>query len=130
MRYLSLSSSRERYDIWHGTMSDLIPNKDNDVLKTRGRTSICRSTLLNFGKENSRVAVVPPSKKQFSRKMPKKRKERNYFPSSPKVLALLLKCFPLNGRNLCAGRDFATAFGEAVLTGTMNGEVEICGRPL
>ncbi|KAI2505999.1 hypothetical protein MHU86_8410 [Fragilaria crotonensis] len=62
--------------------------------------------------------------------MPKKRKQRNYFPSSPKVLALLLKCFPMNGGNFSEGGDFATAFRDAVKTGTMKGEVKICGTPL
>jgi hypothetical protein len=73
---------------------------------------------------------VDPSRKRLSNKMPKKRKQRNYFPSSPKVLALLLKCFPMNGGNFSEGGDFATAFRDAVKTGTMKGEVEVCGTPL
>ncbi|KAI2505723.1 hypothetical protein MHU86_8685 [Fragilaria crotonensis] len=62
--------------------------------------------------------------------MPRKRARRNYFPSGPKVLALLLKCFPLDGRDIFSPSDFTIAFRSAALTGTIGGEVEVCGTPL
>ena len=111
--------------------SELIRNEDNDTLKARKRTSVSRSTVLNLGKDNPRVVAVPISRWKIGNRMPRKRRQSNYFPSSPKVLALLLKCFPLDGGNICVHHgDFATAFRVAAGTGTRKGEAEVCGTPV
>ena len=108
--------------------SVLAPDGDNDKLSKRGRTDVSRSSLMNLGKSNPHEVVVPPTEKQFSKKMPKKRAARNYVPTPTKVLALLKKCFPLYGGSITADYgDFATAFNAAVKTGTKPGEIEICG---
>ena len=112
--------------------STMIWNEDNEKLRRRGRTSICRSTVLNLGIDNPRVVVVPATKKRLSKKMPQKRTRRSYLPSSRKVLELVRKCFPLNaGGNIFPdyGR-FETAFQKVVLTGSIDGEVKICRTPL
>ena len=111
--------------------SKLIPNGDNDKLRKRGRTEVSRSSVMNLGRNNPRKVVVPPTVKQISKKMPRKRAARNYLPTPTKVLALLEKCFPLCGGSITADfGDFATAFNAAVQTGTKPGEVEICGTPV
>jgi hypothetical protein len=110
-----------------------IRNGDNEKLRRRGRTSICRSTVLNLGIDNPRVVVVPATKKRLGKKMPQKRTRRAYLPSSRKVLEIIRKCFPLNaGGNICPdyGLRFETAFRKVVLTGVLDGDVKICGTPL
>ena len=68
--------------------SAMISNEDNEKLRRQGRTSICRSTVLNLGIDNPRVVVVvPATKKRLGKKMPQKR--------SRKIKGLLRKCFPL-----------------------------------
>ena len=111
--------------------SMLIPNGDNEKIRKRGRTDVSRSSVKNLGTKNPRKVVVPPTEKCLSKTMPKKRAARNYLPMPTKVLALLKKCFPLNGGTITADYgDFEDAFTAAVKTGTKPGEVEVCGTPL
>jgi hypothetical protein len=110
----------------------MIRNEDNEKLRRRGRTSICRSTVLNLGINNPRVVVVPATNKRLGKKMPQKRPRRAYLPSRRKILGLLRKCFPLNaGGNICPDYErFERAFRKVALTGAIDGEVKICGTPL
>jgi hypothetical protein len=74
----------------------MIRNDDNDRLAELGRTSICRSSVLNLG-DNPRVAGG--STDDYTGQMPKKRKARQFKPSHNRVLLLLLKCVPLHLRS-------------------------------
>jgi hypothetical protein len=108
--------------------SAMISNEDNEKLRRRGRTSICRSTVLNLGIDNPRVVVVPAKKKRLATKMPQKRSKRAYLPSGRKIKGLLRKCFPLYaGGNICPDYGcFERAFRNVALTGAIDGEVKIC----
>ena len=78
----------------------MIRNDDNDRLAERRRTSICRSSVLNLG-DNPRVAGRNDDEQ--AKKMPKKRKARQFKPSHTRVLSLLLKCVPLSCRSELQG---------------------------
>ena len=73
----------------------MIRNGDNDHLATRGRTSICRSSVLNLG-DNPRVNAENAA--GVAQQMPQSRGLRNFFPGHSKFLSLLVKCVPLRFR--------------------------------
>ena len=101
----------------------MIRNDDNDHLATRGRTSICRSSVLNLG-DNPRVK--PGKAAGGARRMPRLRGRRNYYPGHPKVLSLLLKCVPLGFRG-SVRRGFKAAMDSRP---KMPDDLCICGTPL
>ncbi|KAI2512275.1 hypothetical protein MHU86_2151 [Fragilaria crotonensis] len=100
----------------------MIRNDDNDHLATRGRTSICRSSVLNLG-DNPRVN--PGKAAGGAQRMPRSRGRRNYYPGHPKVLSLLLKCVPLVFGSV--RRGFKAAMDSRP---KMPDDLCICGTPL
>ena len=74
----------------------MIRNKDNEQLRLRGRTSICRPTLLDMG-NTPRTALdsFDHGGQRMATTMPRTRYAgRGYFPSHLQVLALLMRCVP------------------------------------
>ena len=96
----------------------MIRNFDNIRISRRGRTSICRSSVMNLG-NNPRVLGMDKNAVGFG--MPRVRTVRSFLPSHSMALRVALKCIPLQGRELMEHQ-----FQEAMTKGKARAGDDIC----
>ena len=72
----------------------MIRNSDNDRLASKGKSSVCKSGVMNMGAGNPRVHGGDAGDGWVASVMPGRWAARNYLPSHKMVLETVLKCLP------------------------------------
>ena len=88
----------------------MLRNANTDHLRSRGRTSICRPTLLNMGNIPRTAPHGPGGGRVVT--MPRTRYARDYFLSHLQVLALLMRCVPNSDRQFGTRENMKARFHE------------------
>ena len=89
-------------------------------------------SLMKLGSDNPCLVVRQPSIVRSSpMRLSRKRKARTLVPSHVQVMTMIRKCFPLDSSGLVCHRDaFVHAFEDAIKTGKVHGEPQVCATPL
>jgi hypothetical protein len=75
----------------------MIRNGANDTLARKQRSSICRSSVLNFGKSSCLHGVGAGVGGGSGPRMPQWRKRKDCLPSHTTVMSVMMKCLPMCG---------------------------------
>ena len=112
-------------------VTPMFRNEDNDRLAGKGRSSVCKSSVMNLG-ENPRVLGAGGGGGVIATQMPRRRSARNHRPSHESVKEILLRCLPIRLTHGEGRKAVASRFHDAMKEGkdAAAGETHICGTPL
>ena len=107
----------------------MIRNSDNDTLARKQRSSICRSSVLNFG-NSSRVHGVGAAIGGGGPRMPQRRKPKDCLPSHTSVIGVMMKCLPMCGPHEMDRFEFKRRFEKARKDLGKDASARLCMTPI
>ena len=108
----------------------MIRNGDNDTLARKQRSSICRSSVLNFGKSSRVHGVGAGVGGGGGPRMPRWRKPRDCLPSHASVMRVIMKCLPMCGPDGMDRFEFQRRFEKAKENLGKDDSARLCLTPI
>jgi hypothetical protein len=112
-------------------VTPMFRNEDNDRLARKGRSSVCKSSVMNLG-NNPRVFGAEEGNGVIASLMPRRHLAWNHRPSYKMVKETLLRCLPIWLTHCEGWKEVASRFDDAMKEGkgAAAGEMHFCGTAL